>query len=109
MYDLPHLYRTRLVPYRTNVPAFYVGLFYNSKDNQFFVQLSKYPTEFIPQPISRTEVITKQFGLPVLKIGYHLVTTCSHFTKNYCTRTMTKSLNLRLVRTAVKILQELLE
>ena len=105
MYDLPHLYRIRLVPYRTHVPAFYVGLFYNSKDNQFFVQLSKYPTEFIPQPISRTEVITKQFGLPVLKIGYHLVTTCSHFTKNYCTRTMTKSLNLRLVRTAVKILE----
>lgn len=91
MYDLPHLYRTRLVTYRTHVPAFYVGLFYNNKDNQFFVQLSKYPTEFIPQPISRTEVITKQFGLPVLKIGYHLVAKYLHFTATYCTRAVTES------------------
>lgn len=72
----------------------------------YFVQLMKIRTEFFFQLISRTETIMKQSVLPVLKIGYHLVTICPHVTATYCTRVVAESLKLCLVGTALKILPQ---
>ena len=60
------------------------------------------------QPISRTKAIMKQRSLPVLKIGYNLVTACPHFTPTCCTKVVME-FKVCLVITAIKILQDLLE